>query len=86
MRLTVIKHDDNGTIFYIPAVFTKNEDLIIFPFKEFDKFYNETAQNISIIKNIIKDYLKPDSAITPRRFRACRRPDKSHARRLGPPN
>lgn len=63
MRLSVIKHDDNETVFYNPGVFLKDEDLIIFPFKEFDKFYNETVQNLNVVTNIIKDSLNSKSAI-----------------------
>lgn len=65
MRLSVIKHDDSETVFYNPVVFYKNEDLIIFPFKEFDKFYNDTVQNLNVVKSIIKDSLNPDSATNP---------------------
>ncbi|MBI5681325.1 MAG: hypothetical protein HZC47_10555 [Methanobacterium sp.] len=65
MRLSVIKHDDNETVFYNPGVFLKDEDLIIFPFKEFDKFYNETVQNLNVVTNIIKDSLNSQSAINP---------------------
>ena len=50
MRLSVIKYDDNETVFYNPLVFFKNEDLIIFPFKEFDDFYNETMGNLNVEK------------------------------------
>jgi len=62
MRLSVIKHKNDGTDFYNPGVFHENEDLIIFPFKEFDKFYNETVQNINVVKNMIKDSLKSGTA------------------------
>lgn len=42
-----------------------NEDLIIFPFKEFDKFYNKTVQNLNVVKRIIKDSLNPESTTKP---------------------
>lgn len=64
MRLSVIKHDDNETLFYNPGVFLKDEDLIIFPFKEFDKFYNETVQNLNVVTSIINDSLNSKSAIS----------------------
>lgn len=67
MRLSVIKYDDNETVFYNPRIFSKNEDLIIFPFKEFDRLYNETMQNLNVVKSIIKDALNPESTPNPNR-------------------
>ena len=65
MRLSVIKYQNNETVFYNPGVFQKNEDLIIFPFKEFDKFYNETVQSLNVVKHIIEDSLNPSSTPNP---------------------
>ncbi len=65
MRLSVIKYQDNETVFYNPGVFQKSEDLIIFPFKEFDKFYNETFQSLNVVKHIIEDSLNPSSTPNP---------------------
>ena len=61
MRLSVIKYQNNETVFYNPGIFQKSEDLIIFPFKEFDKFYNETFQSLNVVKHIIEDSLNPSS-------------------------
>jgi hypothetical protein len=55
MRLSVIKYLESETIFYNPGVFKKDEDLIIFPFKEFDKFYNEMVHSLNVIKDMIKN-------------------------------
>ena len=65
MRLSVIKYQDNETVFYNPGVFQKSEDLIIFPFKEFDKFYNETVQSLNVVKHMIEDSLNPSSTSNP---------------------
>lgn len=65
MRLSVIKYENNETVFYNPGVFFKNENLIIFPFEEFDRFYNETVQNLNVVKDIIKDSLNHKSTTTP---------------------
>ena len=65
MRLSVIKYLENETVFYNPGVFQKHEDIIVFPFQEFDKFYNETAESLNVVKNIIKDSLNPESTSNP---------------------
>lgn len=65
MRLSVIKYLDNEKIFYNPGIFSKDEDLIIFPFKEFDKFYNETVSSLNVVKRIIEDSLNPESTTNP---------------------
>jgi len=62
MRLSVIKHQNDETVFYNPGVFHEDEDLIVFPFKEFDKFYNETFQGLNVVKNMIKDSLNSGTA------------------------
>lgn len=65
MRLSVIKYLENETVFYNPGIFLENEDLIIFPFKEFDKFYNETVSSLNVVKRIIEDSLNPESTTNP---------------------
>ena len=66
MRLSVIKHSKNEIVFYNPAAFQEDEDLIIFPFKEFDKFYNETVSSLNVVKSMIEDSLKSESTTDPR--------------------
>jgi len=65
MRLSVIKYLDSETVFYNPEIFRKNEDMIIFPFKEFDKFYNETVCSLNVVKKIIDDSLNSKSTTNP---------------------
>ncbi|MGZ7136379.1 MAG: hypothetical protein ACXVHY_10925 [Methanobacterium sp.] len=65
MRLTVIKHHEKERNIYNPATFHENEDIIIFPFQEFDRFYNETVQNLNVVKNLIYDSLNPESNTNP---------------------
>ena len=65
MRLSVIRHSKTESVFYNPGVFQEDEDLIIFPFKEFDEFYNETVQSLNVVKNMIKDSLKSETTTNP---------------------
>lgn len=65
MRLSVVKNSKNETVIYNPATFTPDEDIIIFPFKEFDKFYNETVSRLNIIKGLIHASLDPNSSSNP---------------------
>ena len=66
MKLSVIKYKPHETTLYNPTAFQKNEDLIIFPFKEFDKFYNETIQSLNVVKQIIEEALDPESTSNPK--------------------
>ena len=79
MKLSVIKYHDNETVFYNPEIFLKSEDLIIFPFKGFDKFYNETIQSLNVVKRIIEDSLNSKSTKT------CRKLDQPHQSGYGSP-
>jgi len=65
MRLSVIKYLNNETVFYNPEIFRKNEDMIIFPFEEFDKFYNEVVSSLNVVKRIIDDSLNSESTTNP---------------------
>lgn len=65
MRLMVIQHLKNETLTYNPGIFQANEDMIIFPFKEFDKFYNETISSLIVISKLIKESLDPSSTSNP---------------------
>ena len=65
MRLSIIKHKPNETTLYNPTTLQENEDLIIFPFKEFDKFYNETIQSLNVVKKLINEALNPESTSNP---------------------
>jgi len=57
MRFSVIKYEDEETVYYNPKTFHRDEDMILFPFKEFDNFYNELVQNLNVVKNITNDAL-----------------------------
>lgn len=60
MRLSAIKHKPNETTLYNSHTFKEKEDLIIFPFKEFDKFYNETIQSLNVLKQTVREVLDPE--------------------------
>ena len=66
MRLSVVKYHKNEVVFYNSGIFREKEDIITFPFKEFDKFYNETIQGLNIIRRMIEDSLNPDSTTNPK--------------------
>ena len=61
MRFSVIKYEQEETVYYNPKTFYRDEDVIIFPFKEFDNFYNELVQNLNVVKTFINDALNPNS-------------------------
>ena len=65
MRFSVIKYEDEETVYYNPKTFYRDEDMILFPFKEFDNFYNELVQNLNVVKNIISDALNSNSPHPP---------------------
>ena len=65
MRFSVIKYEEEKTAYYNPKAFHRDEDMIIFPFEEFDNFYNEMVQNLNVVKNIINEALSSDSPHPP---------------------
>jgi hypothetical protein len=61
MRVSVIEYDNEERVFYNLGVFTKHEDLIIFPYTEFDRFYEEMQLRIRCLRNIVNEvYQKSD--------------------------
>jgi hypothetical protein len=65
MRFSVIKYEEEETVYYNPKTFYRDEDIIIFPFKEFDSFYNELVQNLNVVKDVIDDALNSNSPHPP---------------------
>jgi hypothetical protein len=65
MRFSVIKYEEEETVYYNPKTFYRDEDMIIFPFKEFDNFYNEIVQNLNVVKVIISDALNSNTPHPP---------------------
>ena len=65
MRFSVIKYEEEKTTYYNPKAFYRDENMIIFPFREFDSFYNEMVQNLNVVKNIIHDALNSNSPHPP---------------------
>lgn len=55
MRLSIIEMDEDETIFYNLGVFKKHEDLIIFPYTEFELFYQEMELRIRCLRNVINE-------------------------------
>lgn len=61
MRVSVIEYDNEERVFYNLGVFTKHEDLIVFPYTEFDRFYEEMQLRIRCLRNIVNEvYQKSD--------------------------
>jgi hypothetical protein len=61
MRFSAVKYENNETLYYNPKTFHMDENLIIFPFNEFDNFYNELVQNLNVVKTILNDALNLNS-------------------------
>ena len=55
MRLSVIEMDEDEAIFYNLGVFKKHEDLIIFPYTEFELFYQEMELRTRCLRNVINE-------------------------------
>lgn len=65
MRFSVIKYEEEETTYYNPKAFYRDENMIIFPFEEFDNFYNEMVQSLNVVKNILNEALSSDSPHPP---------------------
>jgi len=65
MRLAIIKLGEDETVFYNLGIFSKEEDIIIFPYKEFQEFYDEVKTHLNIIMTHIKECFDVNSNITP---------------------
>lgn len=57
MRLGVIKNSKDEASFLNMAIFKGEEDLIIFPYEEFLKSYDEITANLRIAGKVIKEVL-----------------------------
>ncbi len=57
MRLGVIKNSKYETAFFNMAVFKNEEDLIIFPYEEFLRTYDEISANIRIAGKVAIEVL-----------------------------
>ena len=55
MRLSIIEYDNDERVFYNLGVFKKCEDLIVFPYTEFDSFYDEIELRIQCLRNIVNE-------------------------------
>ncbi|MGB9980177.1 hypothetical protein [Methanobacterium sp.] len=65
MRFSAVKYNEEDMVYYNPKTFNKDEDVIIFPLNEFDAFYSELVESLSVVKNIIGDALNPESTTNP---------------------
>lgn len=66
MRLSVIKNSEDEATFFNLAIFKDEEDLIIFPYEEFLKTYDEISANLRIAGKVVKEVLA-DQPDDPRR-------------------
>lgn len=57
MRLGVIKNSKHEVTFFNIAIFKDEEDLIIFPYEEFLKTYDEISANLRIAGKVVKEVL-----------------------------
>ena len=66
MRLAIIKMDKSEIIFYNLPIFKEYEDLIVFPYDEFLKSYDETLSYLKIISKVLKE-VQADPPVNPQR-------------------
>jgi hypothetical protein len=57
MRLGVIKNSKYETAFFNIAIFKDEEDLIIFPYEEFLKTYDEITANLRIAGKVVMEVM-----------------------------
>lgn len=55
MRVSIIEYDNDERVFYNLGGFKKCEDLIVFPYTEFDSFYDEIELRIRCLRNIVNE-------------------------------
>ncbi len=66
MRLAVVKLDKHETVFYNINIFNEEENLLVFPYEQFLKDYDEAKFNVKIMKNSLKRLLE-DTTDNPKR-------------------
>jgi hypothetical protein len=54
MRMSVIINEDDRTQYYRTGVFRRHEDLVVFPFWEFEAFYQDLKHLQHLVSNVLE--------------------------------
>jgi len=65
MRLSIVQIGKDESVFYNLGIFKEDEQLIIFPFYEFENYYKNNRLHIKAIKEIITEGLGVRNNTTP---------------------
>jgi len=65
MRMRVIRNMENRTQYYHTGVFCRDEDLVIFPFWEFEAFYQDLKYLHQMVRNLLEYGQNGERGCTP---------------------
>ncbi len=65
MRMGVIRNEDGWTQYYRTGVFRRDEDLVIFPFWEFEAFYQDLKHLHQLVGNVLEYWQNGERGCTP---------------------
>jgi len=65
MRMSIIRNEEDRTQYYRTGVFRKHEDLVIFPFWEFEAFYQDLKHLNHLVSNVLEYGLSGQRGYTP---------------------
>lgn len=54
MRMSVISNEEDRNQYYRTGVFRKHEDLVVFPFWEFEAFYKDLKHLHQLVSNVLE--------------------------------
>ena len=65
MRMSVIRNEEDRTQYYRTGVFRRDEDLVIFPFWEFEAFYQDLKHLHQLVGNVLEYGQNGERGCTP---------------------
>ena len=65
MRMSVIINEEDRTQYYRTGVFRRHEDLVVFPFWEFEAFYQDLKHLHHLVNNVLEHGQNGDRGYTP---------------------
>jgi hypothetical protein len=65
MRMSVIRNEEDRNQHYRTGVFRKHEDLVIFPFWEFEAFYQDLKHLHQLVSNVLEYGQSGERGYTP---------------------
>lgn len=65
MRLSIVQIGKDESVFYNLGIFKEDEKLIVFPFYEFEDYYEDSRLHIKAIKELIIEGLEVGNNTTP---------------------